>query len=140
MFGWFRKKEEPLQEFADNRAAFDYACTHLPNRILLEAEIPALVEEEGRRGSDGERYFSIRLAGPGGGREIWACTLAGAPGWPEIGDLVGFRVVTIAENLTPEPTPVGYIANVLAPVLAAGNRWRIARKLTPANLKPIIRF
>ncbi len=56
MFGWFRKKEEALLEFADNRAAFEYACMHLPNRILLEAVIPAIVEEEGQRGRDGERF------------------------------------------------------------------------------------
>lgn len=140
MFGWFRKKEEPLQEFADSRAAFEYACTHLPNRILLEAEIPALVEEEGRRGRDGERCFSIRLAGPDGGREIWACTLAEATDWPEIGDLVGFRVVTIAEDIAPDATPIGYISCVLAPLLAEGKRWRIARNLTPANIKHAVRF
>jgi len=140
MFGWFRKKEESLQEFADNRAAFEYACTHLPNRILLEAVIPALVEGEGRRGSDGERCFSIRLAAPDGGREMWACTLAEATAWPEIGDLVGFRVVTIAEDLAPDPIPVGYISCVLAPVLAEGKRWRIARNLTPENIKQAVRF
>lgn len=140
MFGWFRKKEESLQEFADNRAAFEYACMHLPNRILLEAVIPAIVEEEGRRGRDGERCFSIRLAAPDGGREIWACTLAEATDWPEIGDLVGFRVVTIAEDLAPEPTPIGYISSVLAPVLADGKRWRIARNLTPTNIKQTVRF
>jgi len=140
VFGWFRKKEESLLEFADNRAAFDYACTHLPNRILLEAVIPAIVEEEGRRGSDGERYFSIRLAAPDGGREVWACTLAEATDWPEIGDLVGFRIVTIAEDLAPDPTPIGYISSVLAPVLAEGKRWRIARNLTPANIKQAVRF
>ncbi len=140
MFGWFSKKEEPLREFADSRAAFEYACTHLPNRILLEAEIPALVEGEGRRGRDGERCFSIRLAGPDGGRQVWASTLAQAPGWPEIGDLVGFRVVTIAEDIAPVPTPIGYIACVLAPVLADGKRWRIARNLTPENIKQAVRF
>ncbi|HZV81348.1 MAG TPA: hypothetical protein VFF53_04180 [Geobacteraceae bacterium] len=140
MFGWFRKREEPLQEFADNREAFEYACAHLPNRILLEAVIPAIVEEEGRRGRDGERFFSIRLAAPNGGRELWACTLAEATGWPEIGDLVGFRIVTIAEDIAPDPTPIGYIAYVLAPVLAAGKRWQIARNLTPANIKQAVRF
>lgn len=140
MFGWLRKREPSLQEFADNRAAFEYACSHLPNRILLEAEIPAIVETEGRRGRDGERCFSIRLAAPGGGREIWACTLAEATGWPEIGDLVCFRIVTIAESLAPEPMPIGYISSVLAPVLADGKRWKIARNLTPPNIKQAVRF
>jgi len=140
MFDWFRKKEEPLLEFADNRAAFEYACVHLPNRILLEAVIPALVEEEGRRGSDGERFFSIRLAGPDGGQALWACTLAEATDWPNIGDLVGFRVVTIAEDIAPDPAPIGYISAVLAPVLVGRKGWRIARNLTPANIKPTIRY
>ena len=49
-------------------------------------------------------------------------------------------VVTIAEDIAPDPTPIGYIAYVLAPVLAAGNRWQIARNLTPANIKQAVRF
>lgn len=140
MFDWFRKKEETLQEFADNRAAFEYACVHLPNRILLEAVIPALVMEEGRRGSDGERCFKVMLAGADGGRELWTCTLAEATDWPEIGDLVGFRVVTIAEDIAPDALPLGYISAVLAPVLAVGKGWRIARNLTPTNIKPTVRY
>ena len=140
MFGWFRKREETPLVFTDNRAAFEHACTHLPNRILLEAVIPAIVEEEGRRGRDGERFFRIRLAGPDGGRELWACTLAEATDWPGIGDLVGFRVVTIAEDIAPETSPVGYIAYVFAPELAGRKGWRIARNLTPANIKPTVRF
>lgn len=139
MFDWFRKKEEPL-EFADNRAAFEYACSHLPNRILLEAVIPALVEGEGQRGNDGERFFNVRLAGPGGGRELWTCTLAEATDWPGIGDLVGFRVVTIAEDIGPDPAPIGYISSVLAPVLVGKKWWRIARNLTPTDIKQAIRY
>lgn len=140
MFGWFRKKEESQLEFADNRAAFEYACAHLPNRILIEAVIPALVEKEGRRGRDGERFFSIRLAGPDGGQESWACTLAEATDWPAVGDLVGFRIVTIAEDIAPEPAPIGYISSVLAPVLVGGKGWRISRNLTPPDIKPTIRY
>jgi len=140
VFSWFRKKEEPLPEFTDNRSAFEYACTHLPNRILLDAVIPAIVEKEGRRGRDGERCFSIRLAGPNGGHELWACTLAEATDWPDVGDLVGFRVVTIAEDIAPNPAPIGYISSVLAPVLVGGKGWRIARNLTPVNIKPTVRY
>jgi hypothetical protein len=140
VFDWFRKKEEALLEFEDNRAAFEYACTHLPNRILLEAVIPAIVEKEGRRGHDGERFFSIRLAGPNGGQELWACTLAEATDWPAVGDLVGFRVVTIAEDIAPESTPIGYISSVLAPVLVGRKGWRVARNLTPADIKRAMRF
>jgi len=140
MFGWFRKKEVATLEFADNRAAFEYACTQLPNRILLEAVIPAIVEGEGRRGSDGERFFSIRLAGPNGGHELWACTLAEADDWPTVGDLVGFRVVTIAEDIAPDAAPIGYISSVLAPVLVDRKWWRIARNLTPANIKQAVRY
>jgi hypothetical protein len=139
MFGWFGKKEERL-EFADNRAAFEYACAKLPNRILLEAVIPALVEEEGRRGRDGERTFLVTLAAGNGGRQLWTCTLAEAVDWPAVGDLVGFRVVTIAEDLADEPTPIGYIAAVLAPLLVGGKYWKVARNLTPENIKQTFRY
>lgn len=140
MFSWFWKKNKARLEFADNRAAFEYACTNLPNRILLEAVIPAIVEEEGRRGYDGERFFRITLAGPNGGQALWACTLAEAVDWPDIGDLVGFKVVTIAEDIAPVPVPIGYISAVLAPVLVGGKWWRIARNLTPENIKQPIRY
>ncbi|NJD92027.1 MAG: hypothetical protein FIA91_11050 [Geobacter sp.] len=139
MFGWFGKKDERL-EFADNRAAFEYACANLPNRILLEAVIPALVEEEGRRGRDGERTFLVTLAAGNGGRQLWTCTLAEAVDWPVVGDFVGFRVVTIAEDLADEPTPIGYIAAVLAPLLVGGKYWKIARNLTPDNIKQTFRY
>lgn len=139
MFDWFRKKEEPLV-FADNRAAFEHACAHLPNRILLEAVIPALVEEEGRRSSSGEHLFRIRLAGRDGGHQLWAPTLAEADGLPEIGDLIGFRVVTIAEDIDSANAPIGYIACVFAPVLAGKKGWRIARNLTPANIRQTVRY
>lgn len=138
MFDWLWKKEAPLT-FPDNRAAFDYACNHLSNPILLEAMLPAMVEEEGRRGRDGERQFRIRLAGPGGGTELWTCTLAEATDWPMVGDLVGFRVVTIPEDL-PGSLPVGYIAAALAPVYVGGKGWRIARNLTPDNIKQTLRY
>lgn len=140
MFTWFGKKASPPLEFSDNRTAFAYACAELPNRILLEAVIPAIVEAEGGRGADGERTFRIRLAAPNDGRQLWTCTLAEATDWPAIGDLVGFRVVTIAEDLAPAPTPIGYLCAVLHPVLVPGKGWRIARNLTPANIKPTIRF
>lgn len=139
IFDRFRKDEPPL-EFADNRAAFAYACEHLPNRVLIEAVIPALVLEEGKRGRDGEHMFRIRLAGPDGGREIWAPTLAESTEWPQIGDLVGFRVVTIADDLPPELAVIGYIAYTFAPLLAGRKGWRIAKNLTPDNIKPTVRF
>jgi len=140
VFDWFRKKEGTLLEFADNRAAFEYACTQLPIRILLEAVIPANVEEEGRRGRDGERFFRVTLAGPNGGHELWTCTLAEAVDWPSVGDLVGFRIVTLAEDIAPNPAPIGYISSVLAPALVGGKWWRIARNLTPENIKQTIRY
>lgn len=140
MFGWFGRRKEELLQFADNRAAFEYACANLPNRILLEAVIPALVEEEGRRGRDGERTFLITIAGKGGGQRLWTCTLAEAVDWPAVGDFVGFRVVTIAEDLADEPTPIGYIAAVLEPLLVGGKYWKIARNLTPDNIKQAFRL
>ena len=139
IFDRFRKDDQ-RREFADNREAFAYACAHLPNRVLIEAVIPALVEEEGKPGRDGEQMFRIRLAGPGGGRELWAGTLAEATEWPQAGDLVGFRVVMLADDLPPELGVIGYIAFVFAPVLAGRKGWRIAKNLTPKNIKPTVRF
>lgn len=140
MFGWFKKQEDVLTEFPDNQAAFAYACEKQQHRILLEAMIPALVEEEGRRGSEGERCFRVTLALASGRREMWTCVLPGSPDVPEIGALVGFRVVSVADDFAPHGDPIGYIACVLAPVLSSRKGWKIAQNLTPANLKPTVRF
>lgn len=136
MFGWLKRRPAAPLEFADNAAAFDYACRHLDNRVLLNAVIPALVEEEGKRGAEGERTFLLRLADPQGGRRIWAPTLKEARTFPEIGDLVGFRVVRIASDLPVEIAVIGYIAVGLAPAYVPGRGWRIAASYTPPDLKP----
>ena len=68
MFGWFKKNSEPPLVFPDNRAAFDYAISHMDYPLLLGAVIPALVEEEGKAGAEGERYYLLRLATRGGDR------------------------------------------------------------------------
>jgi hypothetical protein len=135
MFGWFRRKNEPPVRFPDNESAFAHACT-MGHRLLLNALIPALVIGTGRRGSEGERYFRLRLAGHEGALEIWGCTMAGAPGYPEVGDLVAFRIVRIAEELPPEAQLIGYIACKLEPVLNRSKGWLVASSFTPAHLKP----
>ncbi len=140
MFGWLKKKKPEVHVFDDNRAALDYACAHLKNRLLVEALIPALVEERGRTGEEGERYFRLRLAGEGGGRELWACTLKEATDCPEVGDLVGFKVVKVASDLPDEANVLGFIAVKLEPVLVAGKGWKIAQSYTPLNIKPTVRF
>ncbi|QEM68986.1 hypothetical protein FO488_13015 [Geobacter sp. FeAm09] len=134
MFNWFRRKEEPPVNFPDNGAAFAHACT-MGYRLLLNALIPALVIGTGRRGGEGERCFRLRLAGPDG-MEIWGCTMADAPGYPEVGDLVAFRIVRIATELPKEAQLIGYIACKLSPVLNGSKGWRIAASFTPAHLKP----
>jgi len=135
MFGWLRGKEKKTLLFADNQAAFAYACQcHYP--LLLNAHVPALVMEEGRRGADGEHWYRLHLAGPDGIRKIWGCTMAEAPGWPEIGDLVGFHIVRIATELPEEASLIGYIACRLDPVLVGETMWRIGTNFTPPNLKP----
>ena len=96
----------------------------------------ALVEQEGKRGAEGERTFLLRLADPQGGRRIWAPTLKEARTFPEIGDLVGFRVVRIASDLPVEIAVIGYIAVGLAPAYVPGRGWRIAASYTPPDLKP----
>jgi hypothetical protein len=139
MLGWFKRKKPPL-DFPDNQAAFDYACEHFDNRVLIEALIPALVEEQGRNGNEGERYFRIRLAAKGGGRSLWACTLKEAVDWPQVGDLVGFRVVMVADDLPEEMNVIGFIAVKLQPVCVPGKGLRVAKSYTPKNIKPTVRW
>lgn len=139
MFGWLGKKEQE-HVFADNRAAFAYASEHLDNRILFEAVVPALVEERGRTGPEGERYFLLRLAGKEGGREIWGCTLSEATDYPEVGDLVGFRVVRYDPDLPEGLDLLGFIAYRFDPVYVDGKGWRVGKNFTPPNIKPTVRF
>ncbi len=135
MFEWLRRKKEPPMLFADNKAAFDHACT-MGNRLLLNALVPGLVMEEGRRGSEGEHYFRLRLAGPKGAIDMWGCTMADAPAHPEVGDLVAFRIVRIATELPEDASLIGYIAVKLEPVLDLRKGWRVAASFTPVHLKP----
>jgi hypothetical protein len=135
MFEWLRRKDQPLLEFADNRAAFDHACT-IGYQLLLQALIPALVVEEGRRGSEGERCYRLHLAGPSGTLAIWGCTLTDAPGYPEVGELVAYRIVRIAPELPEDASLIGYIACRLEPVLDVRKGWKIGHTYTPSTLKP----
>lgn len=138
MFNWFRKKESNL-EFADNLSAFTHACS-IGYTPLIGGLVPALVEEEGGLGLDGERNFLISLAGPHGAVKLWSCTLKDSLGQPEAGDFVGFRIVTIASDLPAPAHLIGYIACRLQPVLVSGKGWAVDRSYTPKNLKPAIRL
>jgi hypothetical protein len=135
MFGWLRKKDEPVLEFPDNASAFAHACT-CTYPLLINARIPALVMEEGRRGGEGERCFLIRLARQEEPVEIWGCTLADAPAQPEVGDLVSFRIVRIATELPVHASLIGFIDSRLMPVLVGKKGWRIAASFAPDSLKP----
>lgn len=135
MFDWFRGRKETVLEFADNESAFAHACT-LRYPLLLNACIPALVVEEGRRGVDGERWFRIQIAGETELRDIWAPTLSGTPAHPALGDLVGFRIVRIATELPEDASLIGYIDCRLEPVLNSKKGWHIATSFKPDNLKP----
>ena len=137
MFDWFRKKKEVLQ-FPDNEAAFAHACS-IGYTPLIGGLVPALVEEAGGMNREGERTFLVSLAAPEGVLKLWSCTLKGAPGFPRVGDFVGFRVVTIASDL-PEPANlVGYVACSLQPVLVTGKGWVVGDSYTPDNIKPVFR-
>lgn len=140
MFGWLKRTPATPVEFADNSEAFAYACREFDNRLLIGAVIPAIVEEEGRRGRDGERFFLLRLASRDGERRVWAPVLKEARTAPAPGDLVGFRVVTIANDLPDDINLIGYIAMGFAPVYAPGQGWRLAANYTPANIKPELHF
>jgi hypothetical protein len=140
MFSWFRrKKEEPLV-FADAATAFAYACAELENRLLLDAVLPALVEARDRLSDEGEQYYRLRLACRHGGRPILACTLKEASGRPDIGDLVGFKVVRYDESLPGDMGLLGFIACRLEPVFIPGRGWRIAASFIPPNIKPVLRM
>ncbi len=140
MFGWFKKPEQETLVFPDNRAAYEYACLHLDNRILLEAVIPALVLEQGKTGSEGEHYFLLRLAGRDGGRQLWACTLKEATAYPQVGELVGFLVVRYDPDMAEGLDLLGYIAYGFEPVFVPGKGWRIARNYTPDNIRQTVRW
>ncbi len=140
MFGWFRKKPAEPIVFPDNQAAFDYACQHLDNRVMLEAVIPALVLAEGTAGSEGERYFLLHLAGRNGGRQLWGCTLKEALAYPAVGDLVGFRVVRYDPEMTEGLDLLGFIAFGFDPLFIPGKGWRIGQNYTPSNIRPTVRW
>lgn len=139
MFDWLWKRRGERLEFADNREAFAHAC-RLGWEPHLGALIPALVEEEGPPGHDGEATFLISLANARGTLRFWTCTLKEAESRPQVGDLVGFRVVTVASDLPADASLIGYLACRLSPVLVPGKGWLIARSYTPANIKRDIRF
>jgi hypothetical protein len=140
MFDWFKKTEQAPLVFTDNLTAFDYACRHLDNRILLEAVLPALVIEPGKTGSEGEHYFLLQLAGKEGGRQLWACTLKEATDYPSAGDLVGFRVVRYDPDMPAGLDLLGFIACGLEPEYLPGKGWRISRNYTPHDIRPTIRW
>jgi hypothetical protein len=135
MFDWFRGKEETLTQFPDNESAFAHACT-LRYPLLIEARIPALVLEEGRRGEEGEHWYRLHLAGLNGVLDIWGPTMPAAPANPSVGDLVAFRIVRIATELPEDARLVGYIACRLEPVLNSRKGWLVAASFRPDNLKP----
>lgn len=135
MFDWLRGKEETLTQFPDNESAFAHACT-LRYPLLLGARIPALVMEEGRRGAEGEHWYLLHLAGQEGGGDIWGPTLPDAPAYPNVGDLVVFRIVRFATELPDDASLIGYIESRLDPVLNSRKGWHIATNFRPDNLKP----
>jgi hypothetical protein len=138
MFDWFRKKAQDI-EFADDKSAFAHACS-IGYTPLIGGLIPALVEEDGGMGRDGEHTFLISIACPHGAAKLWSCTLKDSLGRPKEGDFVGFRIVTIASDV-PEPVNlIGYIACRLERVLVTGKGWAVAQSYTPKNLKPAIRL
>ena len=135
MFDWFSAKKEEITLFPDNESAFSHACT-LRYPLLLNARIPALVMEEGRRGAEGEHWYRLHLACQEGTIDIWGPTLLETPAYPAVGDLVAFRIVRIATELPDDASLIGYIDCRLEPVLNSRRGWRIASTFRPDNLKP----
>jgi hypothetical protein len=140
VFGWFKKTEHEPLVFPNSQTAFDYACSQLDTRILLEALLPALVIEPGKAGSEGEHYFLLQLAGKEGGRPLWACTLKEAAEFPSPGDLVGFRVVRHDPDMPAGLDLLGFIACGLEPEYFPGKGWRISRNFTPHDIRQTVRW
>lgn len=139
MFRWL-KKDDKILAFDSNRAAFQYACGNLPNKLLLEATIPALIEEAGGIDREGGRTFRLSIADKNGGYGMWASTLKDAAGYPAEGDLVGFKIVRIASDLPDGMNIIGFIAVKLLPILVTGKGWKIACSYTPEEMKRRVRF
>lgn len=140
MFDFLRRRRREPIVFEGPEAAFRYACENLDNALLLEAVIPALVEEQGRVGAEGEHCFRIRLANRAGGRVIDACTLKEATEVPAVGALIGFKVVRVEPEL-PEPFDLlGFIAYRLGAVYVPGKGWPVERNYVPDNIKPTLRL
>lgn len=135
MFDWLHRKEETFTQFTDNESAFTHACT-LQYPLLLDARIPALVLEEGRRGAEGEHWFLLHLAGQGTELNVWGPTLPGAPAYPAVGDLVAFRIVRFATELPEDASLIGYIDCKLDPALNSRKGWHISASFRPDDLKP----
>lgn len=135
MFEWLRRKSGEVLQFSDNESAFAHACT-LSYQLLINARIPALVIEEGRRGADGEHWYRLKLARQGGALEIWGPTLPAAPAHPEVGDLVAFNIVRIVAEFPEESSLIGYIDCRLEPVLNGSKGWLVAASFRPDTLKP----
>lgn len=134
MLDWLWKKKNEVVEFPDGEAAFAHAC-EIGYEPLIDALIPAMVEEAGGFGQDGERTFLIRIAATHGPLTLWSCTLKESQQHPKVGDFVGFRIVTIASDLPEHVSFIGYIACRLQPVLVVGRGWRVAENYTPKNIK-----
>jgi len=139
MFEWLKRQRVETREFTDNAAAFAHACS-LDWQPLIGAVLPALVEEEGARGAEGEHRFLVSLARRTTPLKFWTCTLKEACKYPEVGDLVGFRVVLIASDLPEDASLIGYIACKLSPVLKPRKGWAIAESYTPKDIKQDIHF
>ncbi|HML79841.1 hypothetical protein [Geobacter sulfurreducens] len=140
MFGLFKRKKADPAIFDSAEAAFDYACRNLENRILLEAVIPALVEEFVRVSHEGERYFRIRLANSRGGQVIEACTLKESSRAPSVGDLIGYKVVRYDPDMPPPFDLLGFIAYRFEFVHVPGKGWRTAESFIPDTIKPTLRM
>ena len=139
MFNWFREKEYKTTEFPDNGSAFAHACS-IGYQPLIGGLVPALVEEEGGCGHDGEFRFRINLAGAQGPVSFWSSTLKEARTHPKAGDLVGFRIVMIASDLPEHASLIGYIACRLERVLTHGKGWAVAESYTPDDIKKPLRL
>ncbi len=134
MFGWLKKNEKMLT-FDSNREAFEYACRNLPNKLLLEAVIPAMVEEVGGVDREGGRDFRLIIADKNNGYEMWASTLKESTVYPAAGDFVGFKIVKIATDLPAGMNIIGFIAVKLAPVFVSGKGWKTTCSYIPDNIR-----
>jgi len=105
--------------FADNEAAFGYACEYIDTTIREEAFIPAIVTRVDKS-AKGDTWIALKIASPDGGFE-WISAPRDPSMHLQAGDLAIFWVGQTTPVLT------GLVVNTVYPELHPTRGWKIKR-------------